>query len=172
MEFNLETAIPVFVRTPALLREMLSGLPDVWTMSNEGGDSWSPFDVVGHLVALERIDWMPRARIILEHGKAHPFDPVDRFAMFNESEGKSLAQLLDEFASLRAQNIGELHQMKLTAEDLAREGTHPALGDVRLSELLAAWVVHDLNHVHQIAQTMARQYGGAVGVWREYLDIL
>lgn len=172
MEFNLETAVPVLVRTPTLLREMLSGLPEVWIMSNEGGESWSPFDVVGHLVSLERIDWIPRARLILEHGKARPFDPVDRFAMFTESEGKSLAQLLDEFASLRAQNIAELHQMKLTAEDLVREGTHSALGDVRLSELLAAWVVHDLNHIHQIAQTMARQYGGAVGAWREFLDVL
>jgi DinB superfamily len=172
MEFNLEMGISVLERTPATLRAMLLGLPQAWVMSNEGGDSWSPYDVVGHLVSLERIDWIPRARIILEHGPARPFDPVDRLAMFTQSQGKSLEQLLDELAELRQDNIAMLRSMNLTAEDYARHGRHPALGDVNLGQLLAAWVVHDLNHIHQIAQTMARQYTEAVGAWREYLLVL
>jgi hypothetical protein len=172
VEFDLEMGIAVLERTPAALRAMLLGLPEAWVMNNEGGDSWSPYDVVGHLVSLERSDWIARARIILEHGPARPFDPVDRFAMFTESKGKSLEQLLDELETLRAQNIATLRAMSLTAEDLARAGRHPALGDVNLGQLLATWVAHDLNHIHQIAQTMARQYRDAVGVWREYLLVL
>ena len=172
MDFNLEKGIPVLERTPATLRAMLSGLPEAWVMSNEGGDSWSPYDVVGHLVSLERSDWIQRARIILEHGASRPFDPVDRFAMFTESEGKSLEQLLDELAELRQTNISTLGNMNLTPDDFSRKGVHPALGDVNLGQLLAAWVVHDLNHIHQIAQTMARQYTEAVGAWREYLLVL
>ena len=172
MEYNVENAIPVLERTPATLRTMLLGLPDVWITSNEGGDSWSPYDVVGHLVSLERVDWMPRVRIIMEYGASRPFDAVDRFLMFTESKGKSLEDLLDEFAEVRAANIKELRDMKLTQDDLTRAGKHPALGDVNLGQLLSTWVVHDLNHIHQIAQTMARQYTDAVGSWQEYLDIL
>lgn len=172
MEFNLEMAIPVLERTPATLRAMLVGLPDEWVKSNEGGDSWSPFDVVGHLVALERADWIPRARIILEHGTAREFNPVDRFAMFTESKGKTIEQLIDELARLRQENLAQLRALNLSEADLARQGRHPALGDVTLATLLATWVAHDLNHIHQIAQTMARQYRDAVGVWREYLLIM
>lgn len=172
MDFNLEQGIALLERTPATVRSLLLGLPQEWVMNNEGGDSWSPFDVVGHLVSLERVDWIPRARIILEHGDSRPFDPVDRFAMFTESQGKSLEQLLDEFAQLRQENVQHLRAMKLTTEDMERKGRHPALGDVTMSQLLSTWVVHDLNHLHQIAQTMARQYTDAVGVWREYLSIL
>lgn len=172
MKFRLETGIPILASTPATLRAMLLNLPETWVMSNEGAESWSPYDVVGHLVSLERVDWIPRAQIILEHGTERPFDPVDRFAMFTESEGKSLEQLLDEFATLRQENIVALQAMQLTAADFSRQGQHPALGDVTLGQLLAAWVVHDLNHVHQITQTMARQYTGAVGAWREYLLVL
>lgn len=172
MEFNLEMGIAVLERTPATLRAMLLGLPEEWVMSNEGGDSWSPYDVVGHLVSLERVDWLPRARIILEHGTSRAFDPVDREAMFRESVGKSLEQLLDELAELREANIASLRSMNLSSADFLREGRHPALGKVNLGQLLATWVVHDLNHLHQIAQTMARQYTDAVGVWKAYLDIL
>ena len=172
MNFSLDMGIVVLERTPATLRAMLSGLPEAWVMSNEGGDSWSPYDVVGHLVSLERSDWIQRARIILEHGSSRPFDPVDRFAMFTESKGKSLEQLLDELAELRLANISTLRNMNLTPDDFSRKGLHPALGDVNMGQLLAAWVVHDLNHIHQIAQTMARQYTEAVGAWREYLLVL
>lgn len=172
MDFDLEKGIAVLERTPATLQAMLLGLPQEWVMSNEGGDSWSPYDVVGHLVSLERSDWIPRARIILEHGDSRPFDPVDRFAMFTESKGKSLEQLLDELVALRQANIKTLRGMNLKPEAFLLEGKHPALGDVNLGQLLATWVVHDLNHIHQIVQTMARQYKEAVGVWREYLLIL
>ena len=172
MDFKLEMAIPILERTPATLRTMLSGLPDEWITSNEGGESWSPYDVVGHLVSLEHTDWIPRAKIILEHGASRPFDPLDRFAMFTESQGKSLGQLLDEFAEVRQQNINTLRTMNLTLADYSRQGKHPELGDVNLGQLLATWVVHDLNHIHQIAQTMARQYKDAVGAWREYLLVL
>jgi hypothetical protein len=172
MDFSLDKGIAVLERTPATLRAMLSGLPEAWVMSNEGGDSWSPYDVVGHLVSLECSDWIQRARIILEHGNSRPFDPVDRFAMFTESKGKSLEQLLDELAELRQANITTLRNMNLTTDDFSRKGVHPALGDVNLGQLLAAWVVHDLNHIHQIAQTMARQYTDVVGAWREYLLVL
>ena len=172
MEFSLENGIPVLERTPATLRAMLLGLPDEWVTSNEGGDSWSPYDVVGHLVSLERVDWIPRARMILEHGTSRAFDPVDRFAMFTESKGKSLEQLLDELAALRQESLAQLCAMNLKPDDLLRPGRHPALGDVNLGHLLATWVAHDLNHIHQIAQTMARQYRDAVGVWREYLLIM
>lgn len=172
MEFDLEKGIAVLERTPATLKTMLLGLPEEWVMSNEGGDSWSPYDVVGHLVSLERVDWIPRARIILEHGDSRPFDPVDRFAMFGESKGKTLEQLLDDLAKLRQANISSLRGMKLKPEDFLLAGKHPALGDVNLGQLLATWVVHDLNHIHQIAQTMARQYKEAVGVWSEYLLVL
>src|SRR5687768_13471140 len=127
MEYSLETAIPVLERTPATLRAMLLGLPEAWVMSNEGGDSWSPFDVVGHLVSLESVDWIPRARIILEFGPSRPFDPVDRFAMFNESKGKSLEQLLDELTALRQESISKLRALNLTPEDFSRPGKHPAL---------------------------------------------
>jgi hypothetical protein len=150
----------------------LTGLPDVWIVSSEGGESWSPFDVMGHLVHLERTDWLQRASIILEHGTSHPFDPVDRFAMFEVSKGKTIDQLLDEFAALRHDNLTALRAMNLTPADYERKGMHPALGEVTLGQLLASWVVHDLNHVHQIAQTMARQYRETVGEWRQYLLIL
>ncbi len=172
MEYRTEMAIPVLERIPATLRTLLSGLPEAWLMSNEGGDSWSPYDVVGHLVSLENVDWIPRAKIILEQGQSGVFEPVDRFAMFQESEGKSLEQLLDEFESRRSENIITLRAMNLTETDFLREGKHPALGDVTLGQLLSTWLVHDLNHLQQIAQTMARQYKEAVGPWQTYLAIL
>lgn len=172
MNYQFDHAIPVLERTPAVIRTMVLGLPDAWVMSNEGGDSWSPYDVVGHLAYLERSDWIERARIIMAYGTSRPFDPVDRFAMFEASKGKSLAQLLDEFAALRAENLNALRGFNLGAADLTKPGLHPALGEVNLGQLLAAWVVHDLNHIHQIAQTMARQYREAVGPWREYLLVL
>jgi hypothetical protein len=172
MDFNLEKSIAVLERTPATLTAMLLGLPEEWLMSNEGGESWSPYDVLGHLVSLEASDWIPRARTILEAGTSRDLDPVDRFAMFTESKGKSLEQLLDEFAERRQQSIKTLRAMNLTEADLARKGRHPAFGEVTLGQLLATWTVHDLNHIHQIVQTMSRQYTEAVGAWREYLLIL
>jgi DinB family protein len=171
-KFSLAEAIAVLARTPATLDVLLRGLPNIWVRCNEGLDSWSAFDIVGHLIFGERTDWMPRVRIILENGEARPFDPFDRFAQFQESQGKSLEQLLDDFARLRRENLMALQALNLRHEDLTRRGKHPTLGMVTLSELLAAWVVHDLTHVHQLSRVMARQYCDAVGPWSAYLGVL
>ena len=171
-EFSLAEAIAVLTRTPTTLDALLRSLPDVWVQRNEGKDTWSAFDIVGHLIFGERTDWMPRARIILESGEARPFDPFDRFAQAKESQGKSLEQLLDEFARLRKENLAALQALNLQPQDLKRRGRHPALGVVTLSELLATWAVHDLTHVHQLSRVMAHQYRHAVGPWSAYLGVL
>jgi hypothetical protein len=171
-EFNLADIIAVLTRAPATLDALLRGLPDIWVRSNEGGNSWSAFDIVGHLIFGERTDWMPRLRIILENGEARPFDPFDRFAQFQESQGKSLDQLLDEFARLRKENLASLEALNLQPQDFARRGTHPALGVVTLSQLMATWAAHDLTHVHQLSRVMAYQYRDAVGPWSAYLGVM
>ncbi|MBN9615034.1 MAG: hypothetical protein BGO25_18475 [Acidobacteriales bacterium 59-55] len=171
-EFNLAESIALLTRTPAVLNALLRGLPDTWVRGNEGIDTWNPFDIVGHLVFAERTDWMPRVRILLENGETRPFDPFDRFAQVKESDGKSLEQLLKSFSSLRSESLSALQSLNLTQEDLVRRGRHPALGVVTLSELLAAWTVHDLTHLHQLSRTMAYQYRDAVGPWSAYLGVL
>ena len=176
-KFSLAEVRAVLSHTPATLNALLRGLPDTWVMSNEGRskdgkDTWSAFDIVGHLNSGERTDWMPRARIILESGEARAFDPFDRFAQSRESQGKSMEQLLDEFARLRSENLAALQALNLQPEDLARRGRHPALGVVTLSELLATWAVHDLTHLHQLSRVMAHQYRDAVGPWSAYLGVL
>ena len=170
--FGLAEAIEVLSRTPATLMALLEDLPPVWTESNEGGETWSPYVVLGHLVHGERADWIPRARIIREHGESRPFDSFDRFAQFRESEGKTLADLLNEFVGLRRENLETLSGWELSESDLDRKGTHPSLGTVTMRELIATWVVHDLDHIGQIARTMAKQYTAAVGPWSAYLSIL
>ena len=176
-EFQLADAVAVLTRTPATLDALLRGLPDIWARRDEGRnpkgeETWSAFDIVGHLIAGERHDWMPRARIILEKGETRPFDPFDRFAQERESRGKSLEQLLDEFARLRQENLAALQALNLQPEDFSRRGTHPALGVTKLSELLATWAVHDLTHLHQLSRVMAYQYRDAVGPWSAYLGVL
>lgn len=172
MEFRLDHATDILGRTPATLDSLLRGLPDEWALSNEGPDSWSPFDVVGHLIHAEEADWIPRARIILEHGERRAFEPFDRVAMFEHSKGKSLGELLDRFGRLRAESLRELEAMSLTPETLAKRGLHPEFGAVTLGQLLSTWVVHDLGHVGQITRVMAKRYGEAVGPWRAYLPVL
>jgi hypothetical protein len=172
MRFDLDEAMAVLERTPRALRAMLDGLPAGWVRSTEGGETWSPFDVLGHLIHGERTDWIPRARIILEHGERRSFTPFDRFAQFQASEGKTTAQLLDELERLRLENLATLRALRPSAEDLERTGMHPELGRVTLAQLLATWVAHDLDHLVQIARTMARRYGGDVGPWRAYLGAL
>lgn len=170
--YEIDQAIEVLSRTPAVLTALLRGLPEAWTAGNEGGDTWSPYDVVGHLIHGERADWIPRAKRILDYGESHPFDPFDRLAQFEESRGKMLGELLAEFAALRSQSINVLREMRLEAGDLEKTGTHPAFGRVTLKQLLATWVVHDLDHLAQISRTMAKQYAVEVGPWSEYLSIL
>jgi hypothetical protein len=171
MDFNLDDALALLERTPATLSTLLSGLAPVWVHSTEGEGTWSPFDVLGHLIHGERTDWIPRARHILA-GDARPFEPFDRTAMFAESRGKGLNELLETFAQLRAENLAELRSLRLSPVDMERTGQHPELGVVTLRQLLATWVVHDLDHVGQIARVMAKAYGDEVGPWREYVSIL
>ena len=172
MQYHLEDAIQVLRRTPRTLGALLSDLPDSWTRATEGPDTWSPYDVLGHLIHGERTDWIARARIILDQGETRPFDTFDRFAQFEESRGKSLAQLLDEFESLRGTNVATLEGWGLSEDDLDRTGLHPELGRVTLRQHLSTWVAHDLGHIAQIVRVMAKQYGDEVGPWREYLRIV
>lgn len=172
MRFDLDHATDILSRTPAVLKSLLGGLPAEWVSGNEGGQTWSPFDVLGHLIHGERTDWIPRARVILRSGESEAFEPFDRFAQFRASEGKSLEELLDTFAELRSGSLQALSGLNITAEDLLKRGHHPELGAVTLGEVLATWVVHDLDHIAQIARTMAKQYGEAVGPWRAYLSVL
>lgn len=169
---DLDEAVAVLSRTPATLHALLRGLPHGWIDAHEGGETWSPFDVVGHLIHGEQTDWLARVRIILEHGEARPFDRFDRTAQFQASRDRTLDVLLDEFAALRATNLRELRALGITAADLARRGTHPAFGAVTLGQLLATWVAHDLDHVIQIARVIGRRSSDEVGPWRAYLRIV
>lgn len=170
--FALDEALLLLEQTPRTLDAMLRGLPAGWSDVNEGGESWSPFDVLGHLIHGEQTDWMPRTRLILEHGDSRPFASFDRFAQFSASAGKTLPDLLDEFARLRGANLADLKALGLQAADLDRPGRHPQLGAVTLRQLLATWVAHDLDHVMQIARVLANQYADAVGPWRAFLRIV
>ena len=172
MRHNLQNTLALLARTPATLNALLRDLPDNWVLRSEGENTWSVFDVVGHLIHGERTDWMPRARMILQFGEAQTFEPFDRFAQASESQNKSLAQLLDEFSRLRSENLGKLRALNLRPEDLELRGRHPALGVVTLSELLATWAAHDLTHLHQISRVMAHQYRQAVGPWSKFLGVM
>ncbi|MGE5276634.1 MAG: DinB family protein [Acidobacteriota bacterium] len=169
--FRLDDAVAILERTPASLSALLEGLPETWIRATEGEGTWSPYDVIGHLNHGERTDWIPRARHILA-GETRPFEPFDRMAQFAESRGQSLTELLATFAELRRANVATLVGLKLTGDDLERRGLHPELGSVTLGQLLATWVVHDLDHVTQIARTMAKVYTKATGPWIAYLSVL
>jgi uncharacterized damage-inducible protein DinB len=172
MDYQYEDAVEILRRTPATLTTFLRGLPEAWTRSTEGPDTWSAYDIVGHLLHGDETDWIARARIILEHGEQRPFDTVNRRAMFEKYQGVSLDDLLAAFEQVRARNLATLGEWSITPDKLALKGTHPALGTVTLSQLLATWVTHDLNHIGQIVEVMARQYAEAVGPWQAYLSIL
>jgi hypothetical protein len=171
MSIDLEQGIEVLSRTPGVLRALLQGISDYWARSGEGDGTWSPYDVVGHLIHGERTDWIPRARIILSQGDRQPFEPFDRLAQFKDSAGKSLEELLGEFEELRHRNIDELRTMRIGPDGLERRGLHPELGPVTLGQLLAMWVVHDLAHIRQIARAMARRYQDEVGPWKAYTTV-
>ncbi len=170
--FRVDVALDVLSRTPAVLRALLSELPDELSAATEGPDTWSPYDIVGHLIHGERTDWVSRARIILAGDGSKTFEPFDRFAQFTESRGKSLGDLLDEFETLRARNLQTVRDWALGPDSLALGARHPDFGPVTLQELLATWMVHDLNHLRQIARVMAKQYGREVGPWARYLPVL
>jgi hypothetical protein len=172
MQLSLPDTIALLSRTPAALDALLRDLPDGWTRRNEGEGTWSPFDVVGHLIHGEQTDWLPRTRIILQYGTSRPFEPFDMNGHNQVCQGKSLGELLDEFAQLRATNLADLRALNLTQADLDRRGKHPALGSVTLGQLLATWPAHDLTHLHQISRIMAHQYRETVGPWAAYMGVM
>jgi hypothetical protein len=171
MQFDIEKALPVLERTPQVIESLLYGLDDEWIYTNEGGDTWSPFDIVAHLIYGEKTDWIPRTQIILGEGSKE-FAPFDMQGHIKEKEGKTLPQLLDEFKILRKENLAQLKAVELTPEMLDNTGIHPALGEVSLRQLLASWVVHDLTHIHQLSRVMAKQYDEAVGPWKQFMGVL
>ena len=172
MSVDLADTLDILRRTPIVVGTLLRGSSDSWHARREGPDTWSAFDVVGHLIHGEETDWVPRARIILAHGDTRPFEPFDRFAQLNHSAGSSLERLIDRFAELRQANLEVVCGWQLTDAQLALPGRHPELGAVNLGQLLATWAVHDLNHVAQISRVMAKRYTEEVGAWRAYLSIL
>ena len=172
MELRLPDAILILGKTPACLDLLLRDLPDEWLRATEGQDTWSCYDVVGHLIHGELTDWIPRIQIILEHGANRAFVPFDRFAQFQNDQTRPIGELLDRFKSLRRQNLKQLTELHLTPQDFDRKGTHPELGSVTLGELISSWVVHDLTHLNQIHRVMAKQYSEAVGPWKQYMSIL
>lgn len=172
MRFDLEQAIAVLTATPAILQAWLGQLPPEWVLARDGDESWSPFDVVGHLSHSDETNWLPRARLILSDSPSRQFEPFDRFAMLTRNEGREIHALLDDFAALRADAIAQLRALGLREADYERTATHPQLGTVTLRQLLASWVAHDLNHLGQIAEVMARHYKEEVGPWQSFLAIL
>ena len=172
LTFSLPEARALLERTPAILDVWLRGLPDRWARANEGGESWSPYDVLGHYIHGEKTDWIPRLRRMLEHGTALPFDKFDRFAQFRDSAGKSLEELLDEFARRRRESLSALDAFALDEAALDRRGRHPELGEVTVRQLLACWVAHDLDHLMQVARVLAHRHRDEVGPWRAYLRII
>jgi hypothetical protein len=172
MHFDLNKSLEILERTPLVLEAMLSGLSEEWIRSNEGPETWSPYDVIGHLIYGEKTDWIPRMEIILSQKADRSFQPFDRFAQLAENTNKTLTQLLEDFKTLRKQNIEQLRSKNLTQDDFALTGKHPAFGEVTLAQLLSTWAVHDLNHISQISRVMAKQYKDEVGPWFEYLGIL
>ncbi len=172
MNFNLNQSIQILSGTPEVIKSLLTGLPDDWIHNNEGPDTWSPFDIVGHLIHGEKTDWIPRARIILSDLKDKTFVPFDRFAQFENSQGKTLDQLLSEFKQLRQENIRILETMQIDEEKLQMKGTHPDFGEVSLKQLLATWTVHDLSHIHQMTRVLGKNYRSEAGPWKAYISIL
>lgn len=172
MKFELDKSTQILSRTPEVLKALLSGLSPEWIKNNEGEDTWSPYDVIGHLIHCEKTDWMVRAKIIMSNIGDKTFEPFDRFAQMNQSQDRSIDELLDEFKERRQANLIDLGNLQIQHADLSNSGIHPALGEVELQHLLSSWVVHDLGHITQISRVMAKQYKTEVGPWAEYLSIL
>jgi len=172
MAFQLDEAVAILERTPRVLRALLEGLPEAWINCTEGEGTWSPFDVVGHLCDGEETDWIPRTRIVLEHGDARAFEPYDRFRHLGVDHGRTIGARLDRFEALRAESLKTLKAFELAASDLGRRGLHPELGSVTLEQLLATWAAHDLDHLFQISRTLAKRYREDAGPWIAYLRVL
>jgi len=172
MTYSLEKSYEILERTPAVLKALLSGLNDDWVMNNEGPDTFSPYDVLGHLINGEKTDWRPRTEMILEYGDSKTFVRFDRFAQYEQSKGKTLSQLLDKFEKLRKENMEWFRSLKISEANLDKKGMHPVLGQVTLRNLLATWVIHDLTHIAQVTRVMAKQYKEEMGPWIEFFRIM
>lgn len=172
MKHSLDHTIAILTRTPATLDALLRDLPEEWTLRNEGGNTWTAFDIVGHLIHGEHTDWIPRAKMILQFGDTRTFERFDRLAQMKDSQGKSLNQLLDAFARARSDSLRDLRALDLRDEDFARRGRHPVFGPVTLSQLLATWAAHDMTHLHQLSRVIAHQYRDAVGPWTAFLGVM
>lgn len=171
-QFDLAQAIEILEKTPAILKTWLENTSEAWVQYKSDEESWSAFDIVGHFIHGEKTDWIPRARLILQREGEKEFEPFDRFAQFEDSQGKTLVDLLEEFSQLREKNLDTLRGFDLQPDDLERQGKHPVLGTVNLGQLIATWVVHDLEHLSQMAHGMAQRYKEEVGPWVEYLEVL
>lgn len=172
MQFKLPEATQILERTPAVVTQMIAAVPEGWIKATEGVGTFSCYDIVGHLIHGELTDWIPRTRIILEHGETRAFEPFDRCAQFREDQTRPIGALLDQFAFMRAENLSVLQGLHLREQDLARKGTHPEFGPVTLGQLISSWAVHDLSHISQIARVTAKQYSHEVGPWYQYTSIL
>ena len=172
MKYNITLALEILERTPAVLKILLSGLNDDWIMNNEGTETFSPYDVIGHLIHGEKTDWTARTKMIMEHGNTKTFVPWDRFAQYEESKGKSLQQLLYDFEIIRKENIVWFKALQLTEADLDKKGSHPKLGEVTMRNLLSTWVIHDLTHIAQVTRVMAKQYKEEMGPWLQFFRIM
>ncbi|KAA3611990.1 MAG: DinB family protein [Calditrichaeota bacterium] len=170
--FSLKKSIEILEKTPSVLENLLTNLSDNWINQNEGENTWSPFDIVGHLLHGEKTDWITRTERIIKYGTEKAFDPFDRFAQLETSKGKTIKQLLNEFARLRKENLAVLSEMNIQEKDLEKKGIHPNFGEVTLKELLATWVVHDLGHISQVVRVMAKQYKEEIGPWKAFLPIV
>lgn len=172
MTFEIDKATQILSRTPQVIEALLKGISDDWLMNNEGENTWSAYEIVGHLIHGEMTDWIPRAKIILSNSPNKTFEPFDRFAQQRQGKARAMTDLLEEFKKLRTKNIKELLSFKIDEKTLKKKGIHPELGEVNLKELLSTWVVHDLGHISQISRVMSKQYKDEVGPWKEYLGIL
>lgn len=172
MSHNLDDTLSLLARTPATLNALLRDQPEIWTLRNEGGDTWNAVQIVGHLISGERTDWVPRIRMIMQFGDSKTFEPFDMQGHVRAIQGKSMNQLLDEFAQLRTSNLIELRAWKLQPADLGRRGVHPSLGAVTMSQLIATWPAHDMTHLHQLSRVLAHQYREEVGSWSQYMGVL
>ena len=172
MNFDLDQSIEILERTPRVFNELLHGLSSGWYLANEGPDTWSAFDIVGHLIHGEKTDWIPRAKIILGNLPDKTFEPFDRFAQLKDSQAKSMTDLLVEFKELRTNNIGELKELNLQESDFARIGIHPDLGEVTLANLISTWTVHDMSHIYQVSRVLSKRYSKDVGPWKAYIRVI
>ena len=172
MKFELKKSLEILEKTPRVIEALCSNLSEDWLLKNEGGESWSPFDVIGHLIHGEITDWIPRLLIILSDQNTEPFKSFDRFAQFERSKGKTTVDLISEFRKLRQLNLNKLVSLQLSEQQLNRKGMHPEFGEVSAKQLLSTWTVHDLVHINQITRVMARQYTNEIGPWVNYIGLL